>query len=66
MNIEQHLEKWAKMRAYGDNKAIAQRAGVVAQSVANAWSNKKTSLKVFNAMAEFYAEREEMFREYND
>lgn len=67
MTIPQAIkDKWQELGSHGDIQKIADASGLSYQTVWSALKSGECSVNTFNAIAEFYAEREEMFREYLD
>ena len=65
MNIPNEiLGKWEILKSNGDCKAIAEKAGVSYWSVSKAISNGKCTDEVFQAIADYYKEKQEMIKSY--
>lgn len=60
------MERWLKLQTHGDFKRISDQTNIPYQRIWYAFDKGKCSPKTFTAIADFYAEREEMLREYMD
>lgn len=58
------LSKWALMKSQGDAVKIAENSGISAETIRRALRSGQASNEVFEAIAEFYAEREDMINQY--
>ena len=65
MNIPNKLlDKWQALRSESDTQKIAEAADVSGQSVRNAFKDGKCSDELFEAMAEYYREKESLIKQY--
>jgi hypothetical protein len=62
---EELLKKWNDLRSHGDGKAISeQNADITEMSVSRAFTTGECSDETFEAIANFYKEKEEKVNQY--
>lgn len=55
---------WQDLRSHGDAKKIAEQKGITEMDVSRAFKNQECSDAVFEAIAEFYKDKQDLVREY--
>ena len=58
------LQKWTELRSENDTQRIAEIAEVTPQTIRNAFNEGKCSDEVFEAMANYYKEKDELIKSY--
>ena len=60
------IDRWDVYRSHGDLSEIARIAGVNVMTVHRVFTHGRITPDLFEIMAQFYAEREELLRQYQD
>jgi len=60
------ISKWEIMKSQGDAVKISDRSGIGAETIRRAMRSGEATDEVFEAIAMFYAEREDLINQYID
>lgn len=58
------FSQWTELRSQGDGRRIAEEKGITEMDVSRAFANKECSDRVFEAIADFYKEKNKLVKEY--
>jgi hypothetical protein len=58
------FSQWMNLKSHGDGKKIAEQKGITDMDVSRAFKLQECSDTVFEAIAEFYKEKQELIKEY--
>lgn len=65
MKIPDELfKKWTELRSHGDGKKISEEKGLSEMDVSRAFTTQECSDDTFDAMADYYKDKEEKVKQY--